>query len=277
MYYQWKWEKTRMMEGGTFFSVLDFLDEIKAPQMLGPIGSGLPTIARAHDHDAKDSGQYGVGLTYVLPWLESTEAGLYYINYHDKNPTLNIDLGYLAGGLNPPSYFLSFTEDIKLYGVSISSMVGDTNVSGEFSYRQNLGLNAANPSIKGNYWQAQASIIYTKRVPFCDTLTLLGEVACGREIGLADDTFAWTYVIAPSLSWDQVLPYLDMKLNLAYSDTPSGTNPLGTEGVSSGSLGVDATYKLRYTVALKYENRFNTKRNPYSDRDTIAFTMSYTF
>ena len=271
-YYQWAWEKSKLMEGGTFFSAADFLDEIKAPMMMAPSGLGLPTIDRADDDEADDSGQFGVGLTWVMPWYESTEIGLYYINYHDKNPTVNVSNFYEIPGIGivPGNYYLSYTEDIKLYGVSVSSIVGDVNVSGEYSYRQDVLEN------EGDYWQAQVSILHSMNFPLCDTLSLVGEVACGRTVDLDDDEFAWKYVIKPTLKWYSVFPDFDLELPLAYEDTNSGTNPLGTEGVSAASIGVAFTYKYKYKGSLTYTDRMGSA-NYAEDRDTLALKLSYAF
>jgi len=270
-FYQWKWDKHRLMEGGTLFaSRLDVIDEIKAPVIMEVApGVVVPIIPRGQDDDASDSGQYGIALTYVWERLYSTEFGLYYVNYHDKVPTPNF-------GAN---YFLSYTEDIKLYGVSYSSQIGDANISGEFSYRQDYKFDAAT---KANYWQAQTSVMYANAVrPIADLATIIAEIGCNQMIGTPDDTFAWRYVIRGSVDWMQVLRDLDIKLNLAFSDSPSGTLPVSAlgfnEGASSGSIGFEFLYKELYKATITYENRFNGVKNVDSDRDTLGITLSYTF
>ncbi len=262
-YYQWKWYSNVLFEGGTFFSPSDFLDEIKAPIIAGP-GILLP---RGDDDEPKDSGQYGVGLTFKPPWalFNATELGLYYINYHDKMP--NPVVGF--------PYFLTYTEDIKLYGLSFDTAVGATNVAGEFSYREDYGFS---PTEKANYYQTQVSAVYAMGLgSFADLANFVGEIGCAREIGRADDTFAWKYIVRSSLNYYQVMKGLDMTFTLAYGDTPSGTNVIGTEGSASGSIGFDFIYKNVYKAGITYENRFNERRNVYEDRDTLALKMSYTF
>jgi hypothetical protein len=271
-FYQWKWEQNRYFEGGTFFAtsaISDGIDEIGAPYFF-PWG----LTPRGEDIDADDSGQYGVALTYVWQWLNATEFGLYFINYHDKG--FNLEVNPFA-----PSYHYSFTEDIKLYGASFSSQIGDANVSGEFSYRKDYTFGFATGNVKGNYWQAQTSWIYGRAFnPIADQIVTLGEIACLRYIGMADDVFAWKYVLAVSLDWYQVLRALDVKYSMTYSDVPSGTStdPLGfVEGIASGSVGFDFTYKTLYKASIKYENRFNSRRNRNADRDSVSLKLSYTF
>jgi hypothetical protein len=277
-YYQWKWEKSRLMEGGTFFaSQSDFLDDLGAPILVDIPGVGLvPALQRGEDHEADDNGQFGVSLTYASNWLNNIEFGLYYINYHDKLPLVNVDM---ASG----TYFTSYTEDIKLYGASFSSLIGDVNVSGEFSYRQDYGFD---PTTTDDYWQAQTSWIYTTSfMPFSDAITTIGEIACAQMSGLNDDEldllemddFAWRYVLQVGFDWYEVLPKLDTSLVLNYGDQPNGTNALGTEGVGSVSAGLSFIYKQVYEFDITYEERLDRKDNPDSDRDTLSLTLSYTF
>jgi hypothetical protein len=288
-YYQWKWQKSRLMEGGTFFaSRSDFLDDLGAPVFVNIPGLGLiPALRRGEDQEADDNGEFGVSLTYASDWLNNIEFGLYFINYHDKMPLVNVDP---VNG----TYFTSYTEDIKLYGASFSSLVGDVNVSGEVSYRQDYGFA---PTIKGDYWQAQTSWIYAVGFkPFSDMITTMGEVACAQMSGLDDDEldllgmddFAWRYVLQVNFDWYQVLNGLDTTLVLNYGDQPDSSNALSNEntagpgkwygeGIGSVSVGLRFLYKEVYKLGITYENRLNRDENPDSDRDTLSLTLSYTF
>ncbi len=275
-YYQWEWEKSRMMEGGTFFSRGDMIDEIKAPLVLDYLP--LP-IQRGIDEKAKDDGQYGVSLKWMTPWLNSTEVGLYFINYHDKFPLL------VSGPPTPASplatYHLEYTEDIKLYGVSFSSCIGDANVSGEFSYREDLGILPAREVELIDYWQAQTSAIWTVPLPvFADQLALVGEFACGKEVHRGEgNEFAWAYAATFAFSWAQVFQKTDLYLNLASTGTPEGsadrTLPLGDERSFAASIGIELVYDFNLTAGLVYEDRFD--RHGLADRDTLSLELSYTF
>lgn len=45
------------------------------------------TIRRLPDHEARDSGQYGISFKYFADWLNNgTELGFYFMNYHSKLP-----------------------------------------------------------------------------------------------------------------------------------------------------------------------------------------------
>jgi hypothetical protein len=109
-------------------------------------------MPRAPDREARDAGQYGVALTTWLP-AAATELGLYAMTYHSRTPYLGgmlpdttvytnaAGFGALAPvvvGANA-RYYLSYPEDIRLYGASFStSLPGGLAWSGEVSYRPNL-------------------------------------------------------------------------------------------------------------------------------------------
>lgn len=111
----------------------------------------------AAQDEASDSGQYGVKLGWFAQELNETEFGLYHINYHSQRPlvsgitsdfrpqTIQRDLSILASGemtrdkLTSLGAFtetrFAYPEDIKLYGFSFNTNVGETAFAGEFAYR----------------------------------------------------------------------------------------------------------------------------------------------
>ncbi|WP_102795372.1 DUF1302 domain-containing protein [Bowmanella denitrificans] len=116
----------------------------------------------AHD-DADDQGQYGIKLSYYSEALNDTEFGFYHLNYHSQRPlisgrTANLtqagvgkDIAYLATASEITKHnvtdLVAFTEarfvypeDIKLYGLSFNTNIGETAVAGEFAFRQDEPL-----------------------------------------------------------------------------------------------------------------------------------------
>lgn len=113
-------------------------------------------------NEPSDSGQYGLKLAIYSPELNDTEFGLYYMNYHSRRPVISgvtsdffqesiqSDLAYIAQNqISIDNVYsltafskaaLEYVEDIKLYGFSFNTTVGDTAVSGEISYRQDEPL-----------------------------------------------------------------------------------------------------------------------------------------
>ncbi|BBN81806.1 hypothetical protein PA25_17910 [Pseudoalteromonas sp. A25] len=112
--------------------------------------------------EPEDGGQYGLRLGIYSPELNDTEIALYYINYHSRRPLISgkasnftnaaiaQDLAYISGNtitednvtnLNAFTQgIIEYPEDIKLYGLSFNTALGETAFSGEFTYRQDEPL-----------------------------------------------------------------------------------------------------------------------------------------
>ncbi|MEJ6475336.1 DUF1302 domain-containing protein [Pseudoalteromonas piscicida] len=109
-----------------------------------------------------DGGQYGLRLGIFSPELNDTEFGLYYINYHSRRPLISgkasnftnaalaADLDYIRNNpitednitnLNAFTQAqITYPEDIKLYGLSFNTAVGETALAGEVAFRQDEPL-----------------------------------------------------------------------------------------------------------------------------------------
>ena len=281
-YYQWKWEKTKLMEGGTFFAASDTLDEIRAPTLIAP-GLDL-TIPWGPDEEAKDDGQYGISLNFMIPTLDGLELGAYFINYHDKNPIVLMGDPSAAAPLG--ALYKTYTEDIKLYGVSFSTVVGLTQVGGEFSYQQDVGFQSSdangNPMAEiSDYWQAQISVMDSRTLYFfADKLGTIVDVACGQEVGREDSEDSDDHVVMKAVAslkfeWLGVFPFWNAEMNLKYGDVYFGSNWLGDEDDASYSINFAFVRDRNLKLGLTWEDRL--KKNMYEDRDTLTFEMSYNF
>lgn len=121
---------------------------------------------------ARDDGQFGLRLNYLADWLNNgTELTLHAMNYHSRVPVLSLfaadasctrdaELPGFAGAfiacegfnsaMNPAGReplpvdtlrpFLDFVEDVRLFGLSFNTNVGDWALSGEIAYRPNQPL-----------------------------------------------------------------------------------------------------------------------------------------
>ncbi|WP_373387956.1 DUF1302 domain-containing protein [Pseudomonas alcaligenes] len=121
------------------------------------------------DINAKNDGQYGFALRYVAEELNLTEFGFYYINYHAKEPQIAVDMGdYQGVDFTDPLWAAvpdaaepglatldaagnaigrrEYVEDIRVFGVSFNTTIGEASVFGELAYRPNLpvGISATN-------------------------------------------------------------------------------------------------------------------------------------
>ena len=103
--------------------------------------SCIQAIPRLPDDYASDDGQYGLALRYFSPELNDSEFGFFFMNYHSRLPLLS---GYAVTSTSPNSgrYIVEYPEDIRMYGVSFNTTLGDTGIAlqGELSYRDNMPL-----------------------------------------------------------------------------------------------------------------------------------------
>ncbi len=134
------------------------------------------SVPRAPNVEPEDDGQWGAALRLFAPGLGGTEFGLYYINYHSRLPYVNGIAGTVEGlltaqanaaatyaffGVSPGTspvvdgaargaatdgfagtgrYFISYPEDIELYGLSWNAQLGTSGIAfqGEVSHRPDM-------------------------------------------------------------------------------------------------------------------------------------------
>jgi len=154
-FYQLKWEHFEIDPFGTFFSTTDVFSPggreaftgfgrtpDRGPANPGPAASDTSAVPRIGDRDARDDGQFGAALRWLVG---ETELGFYAINYHSRLPLASLLAGEKDAATpflrdaNTASVFAEYPEDIQLYGLSFSTP-GPFGIalSGEYSYRPNL-------------------------------------------------------------------------------------------------------------------------------------------
>lgn len=141
-----------------------------SPSMAGQAYLAYPTKLTLRPYGStgevkpKDGGEYGIKFEYFAPNLNDTEFAIYYMNYHSRVPVISgiasdfskisDDIGRLVnmaanGGVNKDNIaslaafskaLIEYPEDIKLYGFSFNTTVGETSVAGEIAYRQDEPL-----------------------------------------------------------------------------------------------------------------------------------------
>lgn len=141
---------------GTFFNVATYaptgcLQANVLPTVNEPTALATGTyVHRAPDVEARDSGQFGVSLRYMLA-AARTELRAYAMNYHSRGFTVRGTNADIAGGfgnvftrLTSPSgvkYALMYPEDIRLLGASFDMRRGQaTRLFGEIAHRPNQPL-----------------------------------------------------------------------------------------------------------------------------------------
>lgn len=290
-YYQWDWDKHTFDGVGTYFSDFDYFGPGTDPTLFG--------YTSVDYNDAKSGGQYGVALRYVAENLNDTEFGFYYLNYHDR-------VGIQTFSATDFTY--EYAEDIKAYGVSVSTTLGDTNVSGEIFYRPDAPVYpAAFDSVaEADIWQAQVSWIHNFGPnAFADDMDFVGEIAYQRVEGddnvnlggnLGYGTQSATAIAAElDLYYKNVLPQLNLVVPIGFVANVDGTaaDQMVTfdEDTYSWYAGVNGSYGDNWSFSLKYTDFFgdgNDKHRTASegdfgptpslgDRDFISLNVSYSF
>ena len=249
-FYQFEWKASQAASSGTYFSTSDTFGTGGSRAIAGLTGTALEPILdimdtqltidflnsilpadldmgsagntyqennyhisvgnRLADEAADDAGQYGVALRYIAESLNSTEFGLYFLNYHSKTPVVAVSSGQPNGltgspaapqleqALTPPvfaqvapvinlismmssaTYRAQFPEDIHLYGFSFNTVIGETSFAGEIAYRSNMPMFS---TYDGNIVAATLS---TLGIPLANGLSLdLDQLnSAGQLIGL---------------------------------------------------------------------------------------------
>lgn len=325
-YYQYDWDKSRLPAVGSYFSTVDILDVGGERLLVGPPlvpGGGPAAFFRGNDQPARNSGQGGLALR-----LHTSDAdyGFYAVRWHSKTPVVYVRPGAISppgGGppivleppiFNPPAgqlgeYYLVYPEDIRTFGASATTTLGDANISGEVSIRRNTPLaskpltvtaaqqadNDANPAYAvGNSVHAQASVIWTLGPTIVAKSALfLAEVAWNRvtsttrnpqnrDPNATDDALALRMVFEPS--YRQVFPGVDLTVPMGLSYSPRGrSSVVGAFAVDKGgdmNLGLTAKYLETWFATLAVTHFYGsvapTAQN-LGDRDYVAFTLRTTF
>lgn len=145
-FYQYGHQETRPDPRGSYFSTNDSVSPGADYVMLrfGQVPELDPnfTVARGNDADPDDHGQGGVAFRYYTDRFNGLELGLYAVNYHSRLPLIS---AVSATSLpTTGSYFVEYPEDIRLYGLSFNTNIGDWAVSGEYAFREDMPLQIDN-------------------------------------------------------------------------------------------------------------------------------------
>ncbi len=298
------WEETKIDPCGTYFSTLDVLgggcDYLMLPPLQEPFTGGLafdspeqaqafanslpnlpafapfkaflPTtyIPRGRDVEADGAPQYGVALRWLVPELNDSELGFYYLRYNMNLPMIGLTVAQPMGGLpqaNTANYYAEYLEKRHLYGLSFNTSISGDNflnglsVAGELSYRPNapiaLGLGEYLPTaLFGSSMgipagtrldgfeekpMLQASLvgIYNfNNLLGADTATLFAEVVGSRVQGLESDidyygatSSAWGAQGSLSLTYSNVFNVVNLVPSVSYQYGINGVAPQLTNGL----------------------------------------------
>lgn len=272
--YYMEWDPHRFPEGGTYLggSDLSYLGGTNAQgyPVLGDLSSGPY-------RKPGNTGSWGV-MTKIRSELVGGDVGLYYRNFDDRYPTM------INGG-NFSYLQNAYAKDVKLYGVSLSKLVGSVSVGAELSRREGTALatkGSADQLATGNTWHALVNAIaYIGKTPLFHSAPLSVELnyvrldgvdrqsrpyvnhedygcTTGKKTGCAtDDAFGLNVAFTPT--WFQVVPGIDVTMPINYGRGLKGNTvtPMGPgENAGSWSVGVGLDVFAKYLVNLSYNDYF---------------------
>ncbi|MGB0747646.1 MAG: DUF1302 domain-containing protein [Magnetospiraceae bacterium] len=281
VYYQGEWRKHRLPGAGSYFSFADFVDEGGETLILGP-GA---VAHRGEDMDGRDSGQGGIQLKYAY---DDYEFGFYAAQFHDKAPQFYVRPGVNATGPYLGDYMQVFHEDIRVFGASVSTLIGDTNVAAEVSVRDNMSLvapgnavvlpgnttadnndNAAYPTGRTGHLNISA-ISVLEGNDMWDGATFLGEFAANGVLNydknkamldpLATDyAGAFQFLFTPE--YFQVMPGVDLQVPIGFSYGlfgRSAVNGVLFPSKNGGNISVGLKFDVQRTwqASLGYTHYF---------------------
>lgn len=298
-YYQTEWRKSRLPASGSYFSFADFVDEGGDALILGPGAE----VHRGKDIEAKNSGQGGVQVKFKAG---NAEYGLYAAQFHDKMPQF-----YVRPGVNPKpgfigDYVMVYAENIRTVGASFSTLVGETNVAGELSFRDNMPLvgsgitmilpgdtksdgysNAAFPVGRTMHLNLSA-ISVLGASSMWDAATFIGEFAYNRRLKITDnadqldpsatrDASAIQFVFTPE--YFQVAPGVDLQVPIGLSYGLAGRSSVNgvlfpAEKGGNVSIGVKADYQRTWQASLNFTHYFGPAGSVIK-YDTAVPELSY--
>lgn len=286
-YTQFQNHPYELSPGGDYFSYTDMVgpgaDYIRfAPGDLATLARTGGALTRSQTESARDGGEWGVGARYkVTPY---TEVGFYRLHYSDRTPSVLTDFATL-------SYHLKYFEDINLTGASISTRLGDWQVSGEASYKNGTPVVTKTGVSRANVTQAQVSALKTwGKTWIAPQASFSGEVGTvhvnevddGGLSALAFDRDAQFGQFNVTLTYPSVFVGWDMDVPFTYgrsfNQSPVSTFGFGGDGDSRASIGSVFKYLNNLEVGVTYNAYLGSPdvvARPLADRDFVAFNVKY--
>lgn len=259
--------------------------------------------------DVKPSGtQWGIGTRYRLSG--ETEIGLFYLNYHDRTPTVFSDtLTNAFAGRG--TYEIRYFDNVKLTGLTLSTSLGMASLGMEVSYKQGAPVlvDTVNPWYPAGRnvipTPTTADILQTNvnttinfgRTPLAPQTLLLAEVAyisisnvdatrvpgtnplpAVRPTVATDKLTFGSYGFAAgatlSLTYPGIFEGWDLGVPLSYQYQIGGrtlTGGLGAEGDGRYSVGTNFTYRGNFQIGVSY-NGFLGSPSTATDKYQRLFT-----
>jgi hypothetical protein len=314
-YYQYEWMADSLQGVGSYFSTSD----VTGPGAQRLIALSYPGLGNLDYYYGKaltppsQNGEFGGS---VQAQYGNYDVGLFALRFDSKTPVVNIgttDFSVTPYGYSLGHYNLLYPRDIQLYGASVSTTIGATNVAGEISGRRNMPLvtggvlqTAANPGNAssdplypvGDTITGLASFIYSSPALRFDPggVTILGEVeyldvvavtANKAELspGRSSAASALDFEVEPT--YFDVLPNLELQFPVSVLYDYAGNSEMDSSvnhGTGTFSAGITATYRQTWIASLNYVDYFGRPGlslapnvTEDADRGYITLNLQHTF
>lgn len=306
--WQFNWQETLVPEPGTFFSTSEAVGE-GATCLTQPPGEPCIIASRGPNIEPGKTDQWGIGTRYRV--TDVSEVGLYYLNYSDRIPMVNLDLSNMFIG-QLPEYNVVYFDDIKLYGLTYSTNVGIASIAAEVSYKDGAPVlvGSALPT-RGEILQTNLNtIINFGRNALAESVNLTAEIAyvdildadkrsmTGIPAGMGipnpetNELYYDDHGLAAAatliLSYPSFTEGWGLSIPVGYTGQILGrtiTGGVGGEGDHRARIGAELTHnETNILLAIQYAGYFGdpdvndpVKQRPLSDRDNISFSAKYAF
>ncbi|AYM86765.1 MULTISPECIES: DUF1302 domain-containing protein [Pseudoalteromonas] len=271
-----------------------------------------------------DGGQYGLRLGVFLPEWNDTEVALYHVNYHSRRPLIsgrvsNFSQAAIAQDLamiatteitdDNVADLVAFSkaendypEDIKLYGLSFNTTIGETAFAGEFAFRKDEPLQIDDVELLYTAMPEQLALAGIRpdfagisQMSFGDAISSVaaGEVAQGYiERDTSQIQFTATHLFGPSLgadSWAVVgevgavkihdMPdYDEMRLNVSGTGRSGVITGPGTTDYTTLQLGLsNGPEEKSFATASSWGYRLIAKGDYFNLYNGINFSPRFVF
>lgn len=318
-YYQYEWVPYNFNGVGSYFSSTDILGPGGDRLIALSAGANNYYLTRTKDLTPESqNGQFGLS---VQAQYDDYDVGLFALRYDSKTPEvyINAPSGFSTtpGGFAIGHYTAVYPRDIWLYGTSLSTTVGATNIAGEVSVRTHdplVGSSAAGTQTAANMGDANGNPLYPVGNVMVGLLNAIygtptlkldpGGILFTGEAEW-DNVFRVTanpQLLAPGRSsqaakfdvqvepaYYEVVPHLELQFPVSVTYNFAGNSQVNTDmnhGTGLFSFGVTATYRQNWDAALSYVGYFGRPGSNATvpnistsppDRAYVSLNLQHTF
>jgi hypothetical protein len=291
LYDQFEWRQDRLPGVASYFSTADFLDA-GGERIIAAPGQFL---YRESDQHPSTAGQFGAALRATVA---DVDLGFYALRYSARFPV--VTTAGCTGDCDLPgqvgTYRLVYPSGINVFGASASGLVGNDNVAGEVSIRQDAALMArsnlgSSAPPRGDTAHGQVSIVAERPASaLWNQVTLQAELAGNTLLATTVDgrgrdpgTTRSAAAVEAQITFDyfHVLPALDLSPFVAAEYGIGGRSSVDGEmvgGTGNVTAGVQATWRTVWHLEVRATDFIGSAAiQPLADRTFFAFNVRRTF